>query len=293
MSFVTDLRTKFLDNAIRGLSFDIVDNPFGNADIDDDGYTLRVLAGYRGAEPYVVSVTATSEPYGVRAVTSLPLYVSESDPPPVTVGPAALEAAFSGSKTAGTPSSPIMVASRRGDGDPLRIPLEPRVDAHGALSFQVLGVAPVYDSVYVDPSTQPAGGDLVIEGIDDLDVTYVVSMRAEDTFGQTTDLSVTVRNVAPPRPVARSTPHIFTMPLTAIGAPLLINGGLLGSFFMSSLGRVVAYSITSDPCDMPARAAYDAKTQTVIVSRAPVTIAVTAYDSLGQASTSPYTLTVV
>jgi hypothetical protein len=287
-SFTTDLRTKFLDNAIRGLYFDLVANPFGSASIDADGYTLRVSGDYRGAEPYVVSVSATSEPYGVTTPESVALYVSESDPPPVALGASALEAAFGNLGTAGTPSKPILVASTRGDGDPLRIPLEPRVDAAGAMGFQILGVTPAYDSVYVDPGED----DLVVEGVDNIDVTYVVGVRATDVFGQATDFEVSVRNVAPPRPVARATPHVMQMPSNAAASTLLISDGLLGSFFTSSLGRVVSFSIQVDPCDVPSRASYSANARTIIVSLAPVTIRVTAYDSLGQASPAPYTISV-
>jgi len=285
-----DLRAAFVDPTLRGMTFAIAGNPFGSAAIDPDGHTLRVTGAFRGAAvgPYAVTVLATTVPYGATTPDALPLLVSESDPAPVRVTPARL-ASLSPPQPRASLDSPLLVAATRADGNQVRVALEPRVDAFGPLAFSLVGVSPAsasYDSVYVDPGQN----DLVIEGIDVLDVTYTATVLATDVFGQSVELDVVVHNVVPPAPIDPATPVTYVMP--PYRRPLVL--GDLASFFTTTAPTPLSsFAISTEPCDYPARATYSASSRSITVTAAPATIRLTAFDELGQASTSPKTIQVL
>jgi len=243
-----------------------------------------------------VTVLASSVPYGTTTPVPLPLYVSESDPVPSVVAMPA-ESAF-------TALSPLLIASTRRNGDPVRVPLEPRVDAFGPLVFSLVGVSPLsatYESVYVDPGEN----DLVVEGIDILDITYTVSIRATDAFGQWAEFDIVIHNVAPPAAIDPATDVTLVYPPPYTARPIVIVA--LADYFTSDHPlALVRFSIAVEPCDYPVRATYSsvasvATTYSPIVYPAhhitvtafPTTVRLTAYDSLGQASLVPKVFRVV
>jgi hypothetical protein len=271
-----DLNAAYEDVGLRGMAFEIASNPFGSASLDPDGHTLRVVGGFRGAaaSPYAVSVVARTLPYGTATAEPLVLEVSESDPAPSLAADGTAE---------------IGVAVAANAPDALRVPLEPRVDAIGALTFRILSVLPVsYESVYVDPGEN----DLVVEGIDDTEVSYTVRIRATDAFDQHVDFDVPVHNRAPPAAVAQPDgPHVVLMTtVLPTQSPIVFYEGALKSYFVDP---VVRFSIAVDPHDSPPRATYNSSNNSVTVTYAPATVSIYGYDDLGQSSALPYVIRVV
>jgi hypothetical protein len=66
-----------------------------------------------------------------------------------------------------------------------------------ALSYVIVGPPThplLLDSVYVDPQTS----ELVVRGASLIDVSYTVTVRGVDAYGQYVDVVFTIANVAPP-----------------------------------------------------------------------------------------------
>ena len=270
--WTTDLRSRFQDMSLRGMSFGFSSdgNEYASAAIDPDGYTLRITGAHRGAE-YTVGVVGVSEPYGTESLAPLEIRVIESDPPPVAIETAEAAAAAA-----------VRVGANRDDNTPLRLPLYSLIEARGPLVFSLLSVSPTnYDSAYVDVGEN----DLVLDGVNGSSLAYTVHLRATDAYSQSIDFDVTVDNVLPPTPKAPGTKTLL-MPAVP-GIPLVVNN--LPLLFDTTAGVPIArYTVQSDPCGC---ASYDSVLNRITVTSAPVVLQVRAIDDLAQSS-EPYVINV-